>query len=90
MTSLADVRPESERIDFLLRRDGFEATRKWVELTAGLYKAALAGQRGYGSDPIYRPRLEKAVREFEEWLRAISEQRNGHTQPGARSAPTQA
>lgn len=74
MTSLADVRPESGRIDFLLRRDGLPATRNWVERTAGIYKAALAEQRGYGSDPTYRPRLEKAVRELEEWLGSISEQ----------------
>ncbi|HEX8755438.1 MAG TPA: hypothetical protein VF745_03785 [Steroidobacteraceae bacterium] len=68
MTSSADVRPESGRIDFLLHRDGAEATRKWVERTVGIYKAALAEKSGYGSDPIYRPRLEKAIREFGEWL----------------------
>lgn len=68
MTSLVDVRPESGRIAFLLQRDGFEATRKWVERTVGIYKAALAEKSGYGADPIYRPRLERAIREFEEWL----------------------
>lgn len=75
MTTLADVRPESERIEFLLRRDGFEVTRKWVERTVGIYGAALAQHGGYGSDPTYRPRLQKAIREFEEWLRATSGQR---------------
>lgn len=69
---MADVRPESGRIDFLLHRDGFHPTRKWVERTVSIYKAALAEQRGYGNDPVYRPRLEKAVREFEEWLGSLS------------------
>lgn len=85
MISLADVRPESERIEFLLRRDGFEATRKWVERTVGLYKAALGEQGGYGSDPTYRPRLQKAVREFEDWLGSTSDQRERSTPPGTHS-----
>lgn len=67
MTSIAEVRPESERIEFLLRRDGYEKTRKWVERTTAIYRAEL--DHGHqGSDPAYRPRFEKAVREFEEWL----------------------
>lgn len=90
MTSLADVRPESERIEFLLRRDGFEATRKWVERTVGIYGAALAEDRGYGTDPIYRLRLGRAVREFEGWLGSTSKQRERSTQSGAHSTPSQA
>jgi hypothetical protein len=67
MTSIAEVRPESERIEFLLRRDGYEKTRKWVERTIAIYRAEL--DHGHqGSDPAYRPRFEKAVREFAEWL----------------------
>lgn len=89
MTSLADVRPEPGRIEFLLRRDGFEATRKWVERTVGIYRAALE-HGGYGTDPIYRLRLERAVREFEEWLGSTSKQRERSTQPGAHSTPAQA
>lgn len=72
MTSSADIRPESERIEFLLQRDGFEATRRWVERTVGIYKAALAEKGGYGTDPTYRLRLDKAIREFEEWLGSVS------------------
>src|SRR6185312_6319830 len=64
MTSIAEVRPESERIEYLLRRDGYEKTRKWVERTIAIYRAEL--DHGHqGSDPGYRPRFEKAVREFE-------------------------
>ena len=65
-----DVRPESDRIDFLLRRDGLEATRKWVERTIGLYKAELA-RRGYCTDPVYRARFETAVQQFEYWLGSV-------------------
>lgn len=90
MTSSAEVRPESERIEFVLRRDGFEATRKWVERTVGIYKAALAEHGGYGNDPSYRPRLEKAVREFEEWLGSTSKQRERSTQSDAHSPQAQA
>lgn len=68
MPRLSEVRPESERIEFLIRRDGQAQAREWVERTDGLYRAAL-GQRGhYAADPVYRPLFEKAVREFEEWL----------------------
>lgn len=89
MISLADVRPESERIEFLLRRDGFEATRKWAERTVGIYKAALAERSGYGTDPTYRPRLQKAIREFDEWLGSIAMPRECSTQPGAHSPSAQ-
>lgn len=66
------LRPESERIAFLLQRDGDAQTRKWVERTARLYREAL-GQRGhYAADAVYRPRFERAVREFEEWLGSAS------------------
>ena len=90
MTSLIDVRPESERIALLLRRDGLEATRKWVERTVGIYEAALAEKCGYGSDPTYRPRLERAVREFTDWLGSASNPRDRSAQPGPHVPPTQA
>ena len=68
LPSLKDVRPESERIAFLLRRDGQDATRKWVARTAGLYREALAQPNHYAADAPYRPLFENAVRELEEWL----------------------
>lgn len=70
MRSVRQVRPESERVTFLLRRDGHEKTRDWVERTVSLYREALAQPRHYASDPGYRPLFETAVREFEEWLAA--------------------
>lgn len=67
MPSRKDVRPESERIAFLLHRDGPEATREWVLRTTGMYREALAQRHHYASDPAYRGLFERAVREFEEW-----------------------
>jgi len=63
-----DPRPESERIEFLLKRDGPEATRAWVQRTLAIYRKALRNPAGHGADPVYRPRFEQAIQEFEEWL----------------------
>ncbi|MGH8218797.1 MAG: hypothetical protein ACREUT_09570 [Steroidobacteraceae bacterium] len=65
---MRDARPESERIAFLLRREGHENTRTWVERTAAIYREALAHREHFASDSAYRPLFEKAVRELEEWL----------------------
>lgn len=64
----ASSRPEAERIDFLLARDGRQATRAWVERTLRMYREELGRPTSYVSDAPYRPRFESAVREFEEWL----------------------
>lgn len=74
MSSLAEVRPETKRIEFLLRRDGYDETQKWVQRTTGLYRHALTQRSHYATDPVYRPLFEKAVREFEEWLDSSSPQ----------------
>ena len=63
-----EPRPESERIEFLLKRDGPKATRAWVERTLAIYRQALGDPRNYANDPSYKPLFERAVREFEEWL----------------------
>lgn len=63
-----EPRPESERIELLLERDGFEATRAWVQRTLAIYRQALTDPRNYANDPSYKPIFERAVREFEEWL----------------------
>ena len=63
-----EPRPESERIELLLKRDGLEVTRAWVERTLAIYRQALADPRNYANDPSYKPLFERAVREFEEWL----------------------
>ncbi len=58
-----ELKPESERIRFLMQRDGPEATRAWVQRTLEIYRQAL-----HDGDSMYRARFEQAVREFEEWL----------------------
>ena len=63
-----EPRPETGRIGFLLKRDGLEATRAWVERTLTIYRQALADPRNYANDPSYKPLFERAGREFEEWL----------------------
>ena len=69
------LRPESERIGFLCRRDGYEQTRGWVVRTVHLYRAALDHHKHYATDPTYRPLFEKAVAEFEQWLKQPCTQR---------------
>jgi hypothetical protein len=83
LTSLANVRPESERIEFLLRRDGCEATRKWVERTIAPYRAEIGPRGSYTTDATYRPRFEKAIGEFEEWLGSTPKERARAMQEGA-------
>jgi hypothetical protein len=63
-----DPRPESERIEFLLKRDGPEATRAWVERTLAIYRAAVRYPASHTADSLYRLRFEQAIQEFEQWL----------------------
>jgi hypothetical protein len=68
MPSVADARPELERIEFLLNRDGYEATRAWVERTLNIYREAVGKPGQHSADTVYRPLFEKSIAEFEEWL----------------------
>jgi hypothetical protein len=68
MAQTVEPRPESERIALLVKRDGLEAAQAWVERTLAIYRRALADPRHYANDSSYKPRFERAVREFEEWL----------------------
>ena len=70
MPALGDARPERDRIEFLLRRDGYEATRAWVERTRNIYREALDRPGEHSADTVYRPLFEKSIAEFEEWLAA--------------------
>lgn len=59
--------PEAERIAFLLARDGYEATRAWVERTRELYRHAIEpGQPR--AESHYRHLFEASIRDFDEWL----------------------
>lgn len=59
---------ETERIRFLVERDGLAAARKWVEATLKAYRDAISSPSSHASKPNYRPLFEESIREFEEWL----------------------
>jgi hypothetical protein len=62
---------EKERIELLVRRDGAEQARAWVERTLKLYREAIASGSHAASD-AYRPRFEQSIRDFEAWLEGKS------------------
>ncbi|HEX7043897.1 MAG TPA: hypothetical protein VF203_04715 [Burkholderiales bacterium] len=66
---------ERKRIEFLLQRDGLEATRAWVRRTLDIYRDALRNQAGHAAAPDFRPLFEQAIRDYEEWLRSVEEPR---------------
>jgi hypothetical protein len=72
---MADITPapagEKERIELLVRRDGVEQARAWVERTLKLYREAIASGSHAASD-AYRPRFEQSIRDFEAWLEGKS------------------
>lgn len=59
-------RPEIERINFLIQRDGEQAA--WVERTLNIYREAIAKPGSPASNPAYRPLFEDSIRTFEAWL----------------------
>lgn len=63
-------RPETERINFLVQRDGEPAARAWIETTLKLYREAIAHPRSHASNKDYQPLFEESIREFEAWLAA--------------------
>lgn len=60
---------EKERIELLVRRDGVEQARAWVERTLKLYREAIASASGHAATKEYRPLFEQSIREFEDWLK---------------------
>jgi hypothetical protein len=83
MTPKPPAIPESQRIGLLLERDGYPATRAWVERTLQIYRAALARREHYAHDPHYRARFEQSVDEFQHWL----DSPGAEPEPGPGSAP---
>jgi len=66
---------ERRRIEFLLQRDGLDATRAWVRRTLDIYRDALRNQASHPAAPDFRPLFEQAIRDYEEWLRSVEEPR---------------
>lgn len=58
---------EKNRIELLVRRDGIEQARAWVERTLKLYREAIASG-SHAATKEYRPLFEQSIRDFEDWL----------------------
>ena len=65
---IASTISEADRINLLIRRDGAEAARAWVERTLAIYRNAVASPHSHASQREYRPLFEQSIREFEYWL----------------------
>lgn len=68
MTPTGEPRSDLKRIEYLLNRDGPAATRVWVERARAIYGKELADPGSFAADPPYKPRFERPVRPFQEWL----------------------
>jgi hypothetical protein len=61
---------EYARIQFLLNRDGIEATIIWVKRTLKIYRRALLNQRHFARTPSYRRSFIASCLCFRQWLAA--------------------
>jgi hypothetical protein len=66
-------RPEIERINFLIQRDGERTTRTWVERTLSIYREAITKPGSHASIDSYRPLFERSIHTFEAWLAGQTE-----------------
>ena len=64
------VSPEAEnnRIKFLIKRDGLEQARGWVESTLSIYREAVENPKSHASKSEYKPVFQTAIKELSEWL----------------------
>jgi hypothetical protein len=65
---------EKNRIEFLIKRDGLEQTRGWVESTLSIYCEAVENPKSHASKSEYRPVFKTAIKELNEWLEAQNKQ----------------
>ena len=68
---MARMTAEASRIQFLLQRDGPEATRAWVSRTLRIYRESLDNRASHVAAPEFRPLFEQAIRDFEAWLASL-------------------
>ncbi|MCI0400939.1 MAG: hypothetical protein L0Y67_06190 [Gammaproteobacteria bacterium] len=59
---------ETDRIGFVVERDGIEGAREWVKCTLQIYRSAIDNPKSHASKPEYRAQFEDAIRELEAWL----------------------
>jgi hypothetical protein len=67
---------ESARIEFLLQRDGAEATLIWVQRTLVIYRRALLNRKHFAHSSEYRRKFVASCLSFRSWL-ALAEKKNG-------------
>ncbi len=63
------IENETQRIEFLIKRDGPKATRAWIERTLAIYREAVKSSKSHASLSDYLPSFEASIREFEAWLK---------------------
>ena len=63
-----DYVPEAGRIDFLLKRDGHDATVLWIQKVIGIYRRAVVNKKHFASTPLYRRKFIGAYCDFKRWL----------------------
>ena len=63
------IEHETQRIAFLIERDGPKVTRAWIERTLAIYREAVKSPKSHASLPDYLPSFEASIREFEAWLK---------------------
>ncbi len=75
--SAGEAMREQHRIDFLVARDGADATRAWVERTLRIYRRAVLNTSNFASTPSYRREFIQACCDFRRWLAATPAREQG-------------
>ena len=64
---------EQRRIQFLLERDGLEATKAFVVRTMQAYRKAVVSRTGLGAAPEYRTQMVNSYVVFKRFLGVVNE-----------------
>jgi hypothetical protein len=59
---------ETDRIRFLVHRDGAAEARVWMKRTLDTYRTALNTPQHYATTVAYKELFEQSVATFESWL----------------------
>lgn len=68
----AGLRKESQRIAFLVDRDGLAVAVKWVQRTMRLYREAVLDRTGFARTDLYRRGFIQSYCDFKRWLGRIN------------------
>ncbi len=61
---------ESQRLEFIVERDGEDAARAWAQRTLEIYRNAVDNPHSHASGAQYRGLFLAAIRDIEAWLQA--------------------